>query len=76
METIAQLPDGTPIIGAKAIIKKINSGKVKEVVVANNCPASLIKKVSGATVKEFDGNEKELGTKLGKPFPIAMAGFE
>lgn len=76
METIDRLPDTPATIGAREIAKGIAAGTIKRVVVAANCPEFLLAKVSGATVVRFAGNQKELGTKLGKPFPAAMAGYK
>lgn len=75
METISKLPEKKAVIGAREIIKGINSGKIKEVIVASNCPEKLYASI-GVTVKKFEGDEKDMATKLGKPFPVAMAGFE
>lgn len=72
---ITKLPTGKFVIGTREIIKNINNGKVKKVIVARNYPESLIKKIN-ADVEIFDGDQKELGTKLGKPFPVAMVGYE
>ncbi|MBS3054079.1 MAG: ribosomal L7Ae/L30e/S12e/Gadd45 family protein [Candidatus Aenigmarchaeota archaeon] len=76
METISKLPEKKAVIGTREIIKAIAAGKVKEVVVAGNCPQVLVDKLGKAQVHVFEGNERELATKLGKPFPVAMAGFE
>ncbi|HLC67253.1 MAG TPA: ribosomal L7Ae/L30e/S12e/Gadd45 family protein [archaeon] len=63
-------------IGIREIIKGIKSGKIKKVVVAKNCPKSLVDRLGNVNVEVFDGDQAQLGTKLGKPFPIAMAGFK
>jgi ribosomal protein L30E len=65
------------VIGAKEIAKGIKSGKVKRVVVAKNCPPSLLSRIQSKSIKieTFDGTQAELGTKIGKPFPIAMVGY-
>jgi large subunit ribosomal protein L30e len=78
METTTKLPDQKGLIGAREIAKAFKAGKIKKVVVANNCPEELIKKLEGERVymEMFSGNQKELGTKLGKPFPVAMVGYE
>ena len=70
------MPGKKFIIGAKEIAKAVSSGKVKKIVVAKNCPEELMKKVTGADVAMFDGNQDELGTRIGKPFPVAMIGYE
>ena len=78
METIAKLPAKRGIIGPREIAKAIDAGKVKTVVAANNCPAELIEKMKSKNVKVevFEGNEKELGIKLGKPFHVAIVGYD
>jgi len=78
-EKIDKLPEKKGIIGAKEIIKAIKAGNVKLVIVASNCPDFLINKIEQAgsvQIKQFSGNQKELGTRLGKPFIISMVGFE
>ena len=77
METIAKLPDKKYFIGAKEIIKNIAGGKIKEVVIARNCPDFLREKIpKDVAIKAFDGDQKDLGTKLGKSFAVAMIGYE
>ena len=76
METISKLPDAKGIIGAREIAAAVKQGKVRKVVVANNCPDFLLNKIGKVRVEKFDGNQKELGTKLGKPFAVAMVGYE
>jgi large subunit ribosomal protein L30e len=65
------------IIGTREIIKHINAGKIKKVLVAKNCPEELVKKIQdtgNVEIEVFNGDQSQLGTKLGKPFPIAMVG--
>lgn len=78
METIAKLPAKKGIIGPREIAKAIDAGKVKTVIAAKNCPLGLIEKMKSKKVKVevFEGNEKELGTKLGKPFHVAIVGYD
>lgn len=77
MESISALPKGKTTIGIREISKAIMAGKVKSVVVAKNCPKELLERLPQNTqVKIFNGNESELGTKVGKPFPVAMVGYE
>ena len=77
MESISILPKSKTTIGIKEINKAIKAGKVKSVVVAKNCPKELLEKLpQNAQVKIFNGNESELGTKIGKPFPVSMVGYE
>ena len=78
MESVAEVPEGKGIIGTRTVIKNINNGKVKTVIFAKNCPAEMIEKIDTkkVSVKMFQGDEALLGTKLGKPFPVAMVGYE
>lgn len=75
-EKTDDIPNEKGVIGMREIVKGINSEEVKEVIIANNCPENLIEKIPKSTkVKIFSGNQKELGTKLGKPFPVSAVGY-
>lgn len=63
------------IIGTKQILKAVSDGKVKKVVIASNCPDDIKAKIPKELAENFEGNEKQLGTRLGKPFPVAMVGY-
>lgn len=77
METITSLPKKKATIGFREISKAIKAGKIKSVVAAKNCPPELLNKIpENIDVKIFDGNQNELGTKIGKPFAVAMVGYE
>ena len=79
MELVTRIPLGTAVIGANEVIKSIKGGRVKRVIIAKNCPQVLIGRLELAgkvTIEIFDGDQKELGIRFGKPFPIAVAGFE
>jgi ribosomal protein L30E len=78
METITKLPEKKGLVGAREIAKAVRAGKIKHVVVAANCPESLLGRFSdtGVKMEKFDGDESQLGTKLGRPFPVAMVGYE
>lgn len=77
LQTTAKLPSGKAVIGTREILKSIKAGKAKKVIIASNCPEFLVEKIKNEkiSVEMFEGNSKELGTKLGKPFPVAMAAF-
>ena len=66
------------MVGAREIAKAAKAGKVKHVVVATNCPDVLLAGVydAGIKIEIFEGDTAQLGTKLGKPFPVAMVGYE
>ena len=76
MDTIAKLPEKKGIIGSREIIKAINNGKVRHVIAASNCPSFIMEKIPKAVKFEvFEGDQKQLGTKLGKPFTVAIVGY-
>lgn len=77
-ELITKLPQAKRVlIGTREIVKSINTGKVKRVIAAKNCPEFLTQKIPESVVLQiFDGDERELGIKIGKPFPVAMVGYE
>lgn len=77
LETISKLPEGKFTIGTREIKKAVEAGSVKRVIVASNCPDFLIKKFDeDIIIQRFEGDQKGLGTKVGKPFAIAMVGYE
>ncbi len=78
MEKIDHLPAKTGVIGPREIIKALQSGKIKKAVVAKNCPDAIITKLqaAGAEISIFSGDQRELGTRLGKPFEVAVVGYE
>jgi len=78
MKTISKLPTKKGVIGPREIAKAIDAGKVKTIVAAKNCPLDLIEKMKSKKVKieVFEGDQKEMGTKLGKPFHVAIVGYE
>ena len=63
------------VIGSREIEKKIKEGGIEKVIVARNCPDKIIKKLSGVEIEKFSGDEKQLGIKIGKPFPVAVVGY-
>lgn len=69
----------TEIIGTREVIKAIKNGVVKKVLIASNCPEFIIKQFenmkSGVVIEKFAGDQSQLGTKVGKPFPIAVVGY-
>jgi ribosomal protein L30E len=75
METISRLPESKGIIGAKEIARAVKEGKVRKVVIASNCPDFLVSRLDKVKIEKFEGNQRELGTKLGKPFAVAMVGY-
>ena len=66
------------VIGAKEIVKAIKAGKIESVLIASNCPDFLAEKIKneGARIEDFSGDQQQLGNKVGKPFPVAMVGYQ
>ncbi|MBI4895366.1 MAG: ribosomal L7Ae/L30e/S12e/Gadd45 family protein [Candidatus Aenigmarchaeota archaeon] len=64
------------VIGPREIKKAVKEGVVTNVLAAKNCPSNLIEdlKKEGVDVKMFHGDQKELGTHIGKPFAVAIVG--
>jgi len=75
-ESVSKLPDKKGVIGAREISLAVKSGKIKHVIVASNCPDFLVQKIGTARLERFSGNQRELGTKLGLPFAVAMVGYD
>jgi ribosomal protein L30E len=80
MDVISRLPEKSGTIGAREIAKGIKAGKIKHIVIASNCPDFLLARLnefkSNVKIEAFGDDEAQLGTKLGKPFPVAMVGYE
>ena len=74
----SRIPEKKGVVGAREIAKAAKEGKIRHIIIASNCPDFLVARLegTGARIERFDGDEQQLATKLGKPFPIAMAGFE
>ena len=70
------LKTGKVVIGAKRSLDAIRLGKAKGVVLATKLPRYIeddvlyYAKLSGIKVIRFPGSSYELGTAVGKPFPI------
>jgi large subunit ribosomal protein L30e len=82
LKIVDNIPSGNGIIGTREIQKGIKSGEIKRVIIAKNCPDWLTNKITSAdgasnvSIEQFNGDERELGTVLGKSFVVAMAGFK
>ena len=76
LNIISKLPEGKFVIGAREIKKAVETGSVKKIIVASNCPDFLVKKFDeDIIIQRFEGDQKDMGTKIGKPFAIAMIGY-
>ncbi|MFA6328391.1 MAG: 50S ribosomal protein L30e [Candidatus Micrarchaeia archaeon] len=64
--------------GANTGVKRALSGKAKLVLLASNCPDEVkddvvrFCKLSGVPTAVFEGTSVELGTVVGKPFPVSV----
>ncbi|MFH0949199.1 MAG: ribosomal L7Ae/L30e/S12e/Gadd45 family protein [Candidatus Aenigmatarchaeota archaeon] len=78
MKKISTLPQKSYTIGIKEVMVAIKSGSVKNVIVASNCPRFLLDRIekAGAEIEVFAGDQQELGTKLGRPFPVVVIGYQ
>jgi large subunit ribosomal protein L30e len=68
------IDSGNVLLGAKETARALKNNKVKLVIVASNCKKSYrmeINKYPKVPIYEFKGNNLELGSACGKPFPIS-----
>ena len=65
------------VIGTRTVVKALKTGSVKSVIIASNMPESVKKDLqhyastADTPLHNFGGTGKQLGTFLGKPFPVA-----
>lgn len=67
-------------IGTREIIKDMEKGVVERVVLASNAPEKIRSAIRSAAEKhkvpvEINGNELQLATSVGKPFPVASVAY-
>ena len=66
------------LIGFNVVLKTLKTGKVKQIIYANNFPQDKVKLIkhnadlSGVEVTEFPKDGVELGLICGKPFPVGI----
>lgn len=71
---------GNYVLGAKQTLKLLKKGNVKLVIMANNTPPEVRRrvtyyaKISNIPVIEYDGTSDDLGHALGKPFVVSLIG--
>ncbi len=67
---------GTLTIGFRETMKELKKGKVKLIIVANNCPEEDVKALKGFKVPlyRFMESNSDLGASTGKPFSISTLG--
>lgn len=65
------------VIGTRTVVKALKTDNVKSVIIASNTPESVKKDLqhyastADTPLHNFNGTGKQLGTFLGKPFPVA-----
>lgn len=65
------------LIGTRTVIKALKTGSVKSVIIATNTPDNVKKDLqhyastADTPLHNFNGTGKQLGTFLGKPFPVS-----
>lgn len=67
-------------IGTREILKDIEKGIVEKVILASNAPEQIRQAVNSAAEKkkvpvESNGDEVQLATSIGKPFPVASVAY-
>ncbi|MFH8080427.1 MAG: 50S ribosomal protein L30e [Candidatus Aenigmatarchaeota archaeon] len=66
------------ILGYNRVMKNLKSGKIDMVVIANNLPEDKKQeilhnaKIAKVEVKEFEGDNVNLGLVCGKPFSVSI----
>ncbi len=65
------------IYGAKSVLKAVKEGKVKKVVYAKGTPRHIIEELKKYNVEleEFNGNNMELGAKIGRSHSVMLLGY-
>lgn len=69
---------GVLMLGSRTVLKGVKNGKTAEVFYAINTPEATLKdleyysRISGVSLKKFDGNSAQLGELCGKPFKILL----
>ncbi len=66
------------IVGEKEVRMGVEKGIVKKIIFASNCPDFIKSKFENVNIEKeiFNGDEEELGTYLGRAFPIAIVGVK
>ncbi len=68
---------GKVTVGYKATIKQLKKGKVKLIIVSNNCPEEALSSFKGLKVPvyTYKSNNADFGSACGKPFSISTMGI-
>ena len=66
------------IYGLNKVIKGLKEGKIKKVIYARHTPKDVIEKIKkfDVEIEEFDGDNIELGTKIGRSHKVMVLGLE
>ena len=66
------------IYGLNNVIKGLKEGKIKKVIYAQHTPKDVIEKIKKFNVEleKFDGDNIELGTKIGRSHKVMVLGLE
>ncbi len=74
------LEKGKGVIGAKVVIKKLNTKLISKIFIAKNCKEDIkndikkLAKISEVEIVNLDIGNEELGTVCRKPFHISVVG--
>ncbi|MCD4740740.1 50S ribosomal protein L30e [archaeon] len=78
IETIKKVIEtGETTIGTRSTEKQLKNGKVKLIILSNNCPKQTKEdieqhaNITGTPIHTFNGTSMKLGEVCRKPFPIA-----
>ena len=76
-----KLAEVKKIIGLDLTLKKLHSGKIKEIVIASNCPEDIEDKVNSAAklykipIDKIDEDNQRLGVLCKKTFNVSVVGI-
>jgi large subunit ribosomal protein L30e len=75
------LEDGKVIFGLDRTMKGLKSSKIKNIVIASNCPKDVKEdlvynaKIANANIHDIEKTNEEIGTVCKKPFSILVLGW-
>ena len=74
------MKSGQATIGAKQVLKKLRTNQLKGILYSSNLPILKKKQIqyysrrAGVAIREFQGNNTDLGTACGKLFRVGIIG--
>lgn len=80
-ELKAVMKTGKVVLGARKALAMLLKNKLKGLVIADNAPAEIrrrleqVAKINGTPVAVFKGTSAELGSVIGKPFKVSAIGI-